>query len=120
MSKFIHEVTRALNHPDILAMLVHFPMTPEERTEELRRFVVLIHHVKGRCVCIETDWRLCVVSRNAHLNLPRVLGIIDGTLVNIVPPKRGIDRRAYWSRKGTPSLNVQIVSRMGSYLNTEF
>lgn len=33
----IHEVTQALNHPDVLTRFIHFPVTPEEREATIQR-----------------------------------------------------------------------------------
>ncbi|KAE8738662.1 hypothetical protein FOCC_FOCC015850 [Frankliniella occidentalis] len=46
--------------------------------------------------------------RNARMGLPGVIGFIDGTIIRITPPPR--PNVYYFSRKGSTSLNVMIVS----------
>jgi len=117
MSEFITEVTRALNHPDATARarLFHFLLRREEREEELRRLVFFSHVECGGGREREHGWlqrvdEFLLLSRNADLEIPNVLGFIDGTLVRIVPTKKDEHRQAYFCRKGYPALYVQILS----------
>ncbi|XP_052123368.1 putative nuclease HARBI1 [Frankliniella occidentalis] len=55
------------------------------------------------------DWEE-TIARNGLLGLPRVLGLVDGTLVKIFPPKLAEFREGYYCRKGYTALNVQVVS----------
>lgn len=85
-SRFIREITEALNHPEVLGRFIHFPVTQEERA--------------------------VVIRRNEQLGMPRVLGFIDGTLISIVPPPHGMERQSYYCRKGFTAINAQIVSNI--------
>ena len=40
-------------------------------------------------------------------NIPRVIGIIDGTLIPVLSPK--VNEPLYICRKGYPAINVQVV-----------
>ncbi|XP_052122515.1 putative nuclease HARBI1 isoform X2 [Frankliniella occidentalis] len=77
----IEEVTNALNHPTILTTFVRFPATHIERAAS--------------------------IEVSSRLGLPGVLGLIDGTLVPIFPPRR--PNQHYYNRKRFTSLNVMIV-----------
>ncbi|KAG9283459.1 putative nuclease HARBI1 [Astyanax mexicanus] len=46
-------------------------------------------------------------SFHAIANFPQVIGVIDGTLIQIARPS--LNEPAYFSRKGYPALNVQVV-----------
>ncbi|KAK3932951.1 Putative nuclease, partial [Frankliniella fusca] len=81
--KFLKEVTDVFNTPQIVARYIHFPNTPAEREAE--------------------------IERNDVLGLPRVLGLVDGTLVKIVPPKLSENREGYYCRKGYTALNALVV-----------
>ncbi|XP_034239382.1 uncharacterized protein LOC117644222 [Thrips palmi] len=83
VSRFVREITDALNHPDVLTRFIRFPLTAEERAP--------------------------IIARNERLGLPRVLGLIDGTLVRLSQLPHDIERQAFFSRKGFLALNVQVI-----------
>ncbi|KAK3926352.1 Putative nuclease [Frankliniella fusca] len=83
VSRIIREITTAFNHPHILSRFIRFPLTQEERA--------------------------VVIQRNERLGMPRVLGVIDGTLLRLSYLPRNEERQSFYSRKGFLSLNNQII-----------
>ncbi|XP_050516554.1 putative nuclease HARBI1 [Diabrotica virgifera virgifera] len=86
VSKLIHEVVDALNHPEILNEYVHLPRNMEELRLLRDKFY------------------------RTH-NFPGVIGCVDCTHVAIVAPKQGnqYPEELYVNRKGYHSLNVQLI-----------
>ncbi|KAK3918410.1 Putative nuclease, partial [Frankliniella fusca] len=83
VSRFVREITDALNHPDVLTNFIKFPLTAEERAP--------------------------IIARDERLGMPRVLGFIDGTLIRLTQLPHDVERQAFFCRKGYLALNCQVI-----------
>ncbi|KAE8743741.1 hypothetical protein FOCC_FOCC009615 [Frankliniella occidentalis] len=83
VSKYVTEVTAALNEAQVMSVYTRFPKTYLERER--------------------------VIARNDRCGLPRVFGFVDGSLVKVFPPNLEDCRAAYYCRKGYTALNIQVV-----------
>ncbi|KAK3928031.1 Putative nuclease [Frankliniella fusca] len=93
MSKYIKEISGALNNPAVVSRLIRFPETVEE---------------VGFCV-----------ERNNMLGakIDNTVAYTDGTLIKIRKPSVHNNRLAFMGRKSFASVNVQITCDRRLYIN---
>ncbi|RVE42632.1 hypothetical protein evm_012718 [Chilo suppressalis] len=83
ISRYVQEVTKALNHPNIIKLFIKFPSTRVERDNMKQRFYDLY-------------------------GFPGVVGCIDGSHFRIFKPNKEVEH-LYYCRKHYHSLNVQMI-----------